>query len=273
MIIVVGQTVGNEAAATIPLLYKPSFVGFICESIEVSNKPMHPQDPFEIHNHCGFFFVELERFQRVQANIRPTVKHKSGADHCVISGLRIICGTKIVTEDHLDTECSQFHWRPSRIFHENARLIDVVREDSGAGHAVNKVKLEFPPGEDGRLDSDHDAQLAFDMASVPYGGAPEPIRSNPQRQREDSDEYRGDSPQPFGGYLGKHRNPLKDDAIFGGAFIIGGVVFFVLLAFGIRELATGRDDERKLIDDNEAPKKCAEYERDSTESKSSTKPR
>jgi hypothetical protein len=81
------------------------------------------------------------------------------------------------------------------------------------------------------------------------------------------------APNPFGGYLGKHRNPLKDDAIFGGAFIIGGVVFFVLLAFGIRELATGRDDERKLIDDNEAPKKCAEYERDSTESKSSTKPR
>jgi hypothetical protein len=111
------------------------------------------------------------------------------------------------------------------------------------------------------------------MASVDQRYAPEPISSEPQSQRENGYEYGRDSSQPFGGYLGEHRNPLKDDAIFGGAFIIGGVIFLVLMAFGIRELITGRNEERYFISDSEEQKECAKDERDPTKSKSSAKPR
>jgi hypothetical protein len=111
------------------------------------------------------------------------------------------------------------------------------------------------------------------MASMNQGDAPKPISGDPQRQSKESNEYGRDGPQPFGGYLGEHRNPLKDDAIFGGAFIIGGVIFCVLMAFGIRELIAGRDEDRYLIDDREEQKECAEDERDPTKSKSSAKPR
>jgi hypothetical protein len=111
------------------------------------------------------------------------------------------------------------------------------------------------------------------MASMDQRDAPEPISSNPQRQRKDGNENGRDSSQPFGGYLGEHRNPLKDDAVFRGAFIIGGVIFFVLIAFGIRELIARRDQDRYLIGDTEEQEECANDRRDSTESKSSTKPR
>jgi hypothetical protein len=111
------------------------------------------------------------------------------------------------------------------------------------------------------------------MASMKQGDPPKPIGSDPQCQCEEGNEYRRDSSQPFGGYLGKQRNPLKDNTVFGGAFIIGGVIFFVLMAFGIRELIAGRDEDRYLISDSEEQKEYAKDERDPTESKSSAKPR
>ncbi len=111
------------------------------------------------------------------------------------------------------------------------------------------------------------------VASMNQGDAPKPIGSDPQRQRKEGNEYGRDSPQPFGGYLGEHRNPLKDDAVFGGAFIIGGVIFFVLMAFGIRELIARRDEDRYLISDSEEQEDPTNDQRDPTESESSTKPR
>ena len=186
MIIVIWQTVGNESALGAPLLDKPGFPRFVGKSIEISYEAVHPQNPLEIYYHFHFFSVKRDCFQRGQENVPSAFKHKSQAHYCLVSWLRTICRTKIVPEDRLNTECPQFQWRPSRILHENARLINVVREDPGAGHAVNKFELEFTPREDGGLDSDHDAQLAFDMIRVPRGGAPQPICGNPQRNGEDS---------------------------------------------------------------------------------------
>jgi hypothetical protein len=46
-----------------------------------------------------------------------------------------------------------------------------------------------------------------------------------------------------------------------------------LMAFGIRELITGRNEDRYFISDSEEQKECAKDERDPTKSKSSAKPR
>jgi hypothetical protein len=111
------------------------------------------------------------------------------------------------------------------------------------------------------------------VASMDPRYTPESIGSNPQRQREDGNKYGRDRSQPFGGYLGEQRNPLKDDTVFGGAFIIGGSIFFVLMAFGIRELIAGRDEDRYMISHSQEQEECANDERYPAESKSSTKPR
>jgi hypothetical protein len=89
------------------------------------------------------------------------------------------------------------------------------------------------------------------MASVDLGGPPQSIGGDPQREGEKRYQTRRDSTPPFGPYLGQQKNALEYDPVFGGAFIIGGIIFFVVLAFGIREIITRSDEDRYLIDRNQ----------------------
>jgi hypothetical protein len=104
------------------------------------------------------------------------------------------------------------------------------------------------------------------MASMDEGDTPKPISSDPQRPREERNEYGRNGSQPFGGYLGEHRNPLKDDAVLGGAFILGGSIFLILLAFVIKDAITRRDEERYLIKYRKKQKERGKDKTDSAES-------
>jgi hypothetical protein len=103
----------------------------------------------------------------------------------------------------------------------------------------------------------------FQMAGMFLGCPPQQHGSNPKRESKNCDKNRGDSSPPFGTYLGKQKNALDNNPLFGGTFIIGGVIFFVLMGFGIFKIITGGEKERCLIDESQEHDEGSENKRDS----------